>query len=330
MPKLIDPRVALVQTPQYYANTGGNRLAAAAWAQQALFFGVIARGKAALGAMMCCGTNSLFRRQALTQVGYFPEGSLTEDFALSVRLHAAGWKTAYVPKVLASGLGPEDAASYVIQHQRWARGCLAGVIPTLRARLPISIRLQYLLSSMFFLSGWTFAIYLALPAVRIFTGAQPLSGATANQFLLHFAPYYGLCLATLAVAGAGAYTFAAFSVLISNYWVHIASTLLVLARRKGRFVVTPKKGSSRAQPGPVVPALVALGGLLAAVGYGIGGSRSPATLNNVAFASMHVVILLSGVAPALLPPAPEDRPAPRSDPARPPGPAVRRRVDVAV
>ncbi len=38
-----DPKIAFVQMPQYYANTDGNRIAAASWPQQALFFGAIAR-----------------------------------------------------------------------------------------------------------------------------------------------------------------------------------------------------------------------------------------------------------------------------------------------
>ena len=48
--------------PQYYANHGANRLAGAAWSQQALFFGPIARGKDAHRSMFCCGTNVVFRR----------------------------------------------------------------------------------------------------------------------------------------------------------------------------------------------------------------------------------------------------------------------------
>ena len=87
LPEFVDPRVAFVQTPQYYANHGANRLAGAAWSQQALFFGPIARGKDAHRSMFCCGTNVVFRRAALDDVGGFPQGSLTEDFALSVDLH---------------------------------------------------------------------------------------------------------------------------------------------------------------------------------------------------------------------------------------------------
>jgi cellulose synthase (UDP-forming) len=119
-----DPGVAFVQTPQYYANHGANGIARAAWAQQALFFGPIAEGKDAAGAMFCCGTNVVFQRDALAGAGGFPETSLTEDFELSLRLQEHGWRTVYVPEVLAHGLGPEDMASYVSQQHRWARGCI--------------------------------------------------------------------------------------------------------------------------------------------------------------------------------------------------------------
>ena len=85
-----DPKIAFVQTPQYYANTEDNRIAAASWAQQALFFGAICRGKDGLDAVFCCGTNVLFRREAFESVGGFPTNSLTEDFELSIHLHERG------------------------------------------------------------------------------------------------------------------------------------------------------------------------------------------------------------------------------------------------
>ena len=69
----------------------------------------------------------LFRREAFESVGGFPTNSLTEDYELSIWLHEAGWKSAYVPEVLSRGLGPEDMAAYVSQQQRWARGCLSGL-----------------------------------------------------------------------------------------------------------------------------------------------------------------------------------------------------------
>ncbi|TML02717.1 MAG: glycosyltransferase, partial [Actinobacteria bacterium] len=208
---LAGPDVAFVQTPQCYANAGTGELAAAAWSQHALFFGAIARGKDGHDAMFCCGTNVVFRREALEDVGGFPEGSVTEDFELSIKLHERGWRSAYVPEVLALGLGPEDMASYVGQQHRWARGCLGAMGAVMRARLPLRVRLQYLLSCSYFLTGWTVLAYMTFPVVRILTGQQPLAAPAADQFLLHFAPYFGMALSMVAMMGAGAYTFRAFA-----------------------------------------------------------------------------------------------------------------------
>ncbi|MGH9045740.1 MAG: glycosyltransferase family 2 protein [Acidimicrobiales bacterium] len=291
--------VAFVQVPQLYANASQRRLTAAASAQQSLFFGGIARGKDGLGAMICCGTNFVARRSAIDEVGGFPMDSLTEDFSLSIRLRERGWRGVYVNKALAQGLGPEDMASYVSQQQRWSRGCLAAIPEAIRAELPWRDRLQFLLSSMFFLSGWTFALYMALPIVRIFSGHQPLAGATAAQFVFHFAPYFCISLAAVAVAGAGVYTFEAFALMIANFWIHILSALFVLAKRTGRFVVTAKHGSEGAQPLTALPALLVMAVLGSSVGYAFDGRFTPGTLNNVAFACFHLSVLTIGVWPAI-------------------------------
>lgn len=294
-----DPKIAFVQTPQYYANGHAGGVAGAAWAQQALFFGPIARGKDGHGAMFCCGTNVVYRRRALEDAGGVPEESLTEDFELSIRLHERGWETAYVPRVLASGVGPEDMASYVTQQFRWARGCLSALPRILRSSLPARLRLHYVLSAMFFLSGWTLLVYMTMPFVRLVWGAQPLAGTTANQFLAHFAPYFAVALGGVAVAGGGTYTFEAFATTSSSFWVHIRASLSVLLRRKGRFVVTPKRGTARRQPKAVAPALAVVAVLATAAIWRLLQDRGPATLNNVAFVALHVTVLLAGAWPAL-------------------------------
>lgn len=295
-----DPRVALVQTPQHYRNAAENPIAGAAWSQQALFFGIIARGKDAMGSMFCCGTNVVFRREALESVGGIPEDSVTEDFELSIHLKEKGWHTVYVPSVLASGLGPEDMASYVSQQHRWASGCLSAVSSVLRSRLPWRQRAQFLLSSMFFLTGWTYLVYMALPVVRILGGQQALAGSTANQFLAHFAPYFCFSMITVAVAGQGTYTFSAFALMEASFWIHMSASVRALLGRRGTFVVTPKVGRAGRQPGAVLPALFALSVLMIAAVDGLVSSRSPATINNVAFAGLHIAVLLVGIWPALV------------------------------
>jgi len=294
-----DERVAFAQAPQYYANWDRGEVPAAAWGQQALFFGPIARGKDGHGAMFCCGTNVLFRRAALEDAGGFPHDSVTEDFELSIRLQERGWETRYVPEVLAHGLGPEDMASYVSQQQRWARGCLSALPAVVRSALPLRLKVQYALSASYFLSGWTVLVYMSFPLVRLLTGAQPLASTSADQFLAHFAPYFGLSLLTVTVLGGGAYTFKAFALQAASFWIHVQATLLALAGRRGGFVVTPKEGVHGRQPRAVAPALVAIAVLSAVAGYGLLRDHDPATLNNVAFAALHIAVLAAGVMPAL-------------------------------
>jgi cellulose synthase (UDP-forming) len=316
-----DAAVAFVQTPQYYANHGRGAIPGAAWAQQALFFGPIARGKDALGAMFCCGTNVVFRRDALLSVGGFPTESITEDFDLSIRLHERGWRSVYVDRVLAHGLGPEDMASYVSQQLRWARGCLSSIPHVLRARLPLRVRVQYLLSTMYFLSGWTLAIYMLLPVVRIVGGAQPLAVASAAQFLIHFAPYYAVALATVALAGAGSYTFAAFALGAASFWVHVVAGVRALLRRPGRFVVTAKEGRGSWQPRAVVPALAVCAGMVGASVYGLASRPGPGTFNSIAFAALHATVLMTGASGALrFWPQRQDQEAERSSQRLPPTP----------
>jgi cellulose synthase (UDP-forming) len=142
-------------------------------------------------------------------------------------------------------------------------------------------------------------VYMTFPVVRLLTGAQPLAATTADQFLAHFAPYFGLSLLVVTALGGGAYTFQAFALQAASFWIHVQSTLLTVLRRRGGFVVTPKEGTAGRQPWAMAPALGAIAALTAVAAYGLLRDRDPATLNNVAFAALHIAVLLSGVAPAL-------------------------------
>lgn len=295
-----DDKVSFVQTPQYYANHDESPIAQASFAQQAIFFGAILEGKDRHDATFCCGTNVVFRRKALESVGGFPTNSLTEDFELSIRLHESGWKSRYVSKTLASGLGPEDMASYVSQQHRWARGCLSALPRILRAKLPMRLRFQYLLSSAYFFSGFTVLVYMMLPVTNMVFGVQPLAQTTADQFLLHFAPYYALCLYALARAGRGSFTFSAFALSSASFWIQIHACYRWLFRRPSRFVVTPKQGSAHRQPRAVAPALLVLGVLGVSIAYGLTGAVTAGALNNAAFAAMHMCVLAAGAWPALV------------------------------
>lgn len=294
-----DDRVAFVQTPQYYSNTDASPIAAAAAAQQQLFFGVIARGKASHGAMFCCGTNVVFRRTALDEVGGFPEDSLTEDFALSIEMHERGWTSRYVSEVLAVGLAPEDMSSYVSQQRRWAQGCLGGIGRVLNSKLTLRQRVQYLASATYFLTGWTVMFYMTMPILRLLFGVQPIGPVGTNEFILHFAPYFAASLTTVAVASGGAFTFQAFALSSATFGVHVRSLGRVVFRRKGRFVVTPKHGTAGRQLRPIGFTLIYASALIVAMFVGLVRDPSPSTFNNVAYVGLHLSVLVCGAWPAL-------------------------------
>jgi cellulose synthase (UDP-forming) len=300
-----DPRVALVQTPQYYANHEQGAVAEASWSQQSLFFGTIAVGRDELGAMFCCGTNMLLRRSALDAVGGFSADSLTEDFELSIRLHEQGWTTKYLPDALASGLAPEDAGSYVSQQLRWARGCLAAMPAVVKAHLPLRIRLQYLLSAAYWLTGWTLLIYMTFPVIRILTGEQPINVPSAEQFMLYWGPYFFLGMLTVTIAGSNGYSYNAFALMSASFWIHVLATILTVLRRKGSFAVTPKQASSTRQFRPVVVPILVCASLLGVAIYGLSTSQSPAMVTNVSFATVHVLVLASGMRLLLQRPRPQ-------------------------
>jgi hypothetical protein len=137
--------------------------------------------------------------------------------------------------------------------------------------------------------------------IRILTGAQPVDGAAADSFLAAFGPYFALSLATVASVGAGHYTFAAYSLATSTFWIHVHATYRTLRGRAGSFVVTPKQGTTGRQLGPAAPTLIVIALLAAVSVYGLSQGRDAGTLNNVALAVVHMAILGHGVAAAVAP-----------------------------
>jgi cellulose synthase (UDP-forming) len=117
------------------------------------------------------------------------------------------------------------------------------------------------------------------------------------------------------VAGRGTYTFAGFALAAATFWVQILASIAALTRRAGRFVVTPKQGAGGRRPLAAAPTLLAIDALLVASLWGLIHQRSPSTLNNVAFALLHVTVLASGARWALMrdggqEPEPENEPDP--------------------
>jgi cellulose synthase/poly-beta-1,6-N-acetylglucosamine synthase-like glycosyltransferase len=243
VPYFADPKLAFVQTPQFYKNNNTNFVTSGAWEQQALFFGPICKGKNRLNAVTMCGTNMVVRRTALEEVGGMYEGSIAEDFLTGFFLHKNGWKSVYVPKILARGLAPEDFLAYVKQQARWARGSLDLIFQhnlLFTRGITFKQRIQYLSSVSYFLSGWVVLIDAIIPLAFFFTGQFPIQTSTMALAAV-FIPYMLLMLYAIQRSSNSSFTYRALAFSVAGFQVHIVSSLASFFHKESGFSITPKK-----------------------------------------------------------------------------------------
>jgi cellulose synthase (UDP-forming) len=170
-----DDRVGFVQVSQAYYNQARSFTAAGAAEQTYAFYGPGQMGLYGHGACVAIGANCTFRRAALGSIGGHGIG-LAEDLVTAIRLHAAGWKSVYVPEVLSRGLVPEDLGSFYRQQLKWARGVYEVAfteLPQLARRLRWRQRLSYLAIGTYYLFGVTTPLFLAIPYLFLWMGVQP-------------------------------------------------------------------------------------------------------------------------------------------------------------
>ncbi len=245
-----DTKLSFIQTPQFYTNIEESRVARGSAFQQAVFYEYICEGKSTQGSMFCCGTNIVFRRDALMDVGGLDESTVTEDFATSVKLHAKGWKSLYYGHVYAFGMGPENLLGYFKQQFRWATGTIA-VFKKLMWRLltrPFSLTpaqwWEYLLSSSYYLIGIAFFALMICPVTYILFKV-PSFFVKPEIYFLAFLPYIMLSMSVFyTVLGTRHYKikdlFLGQMLGIITFSVYIRGAISALLGVKVTFGVTEK------------------------------------------------------------------------------------------
>ena len=297
----IDRHMGFVQTPQFYKNQNLNQVTHGAWEQQELFFGAICQGKNTTNSAFLCGTNMVLRRQAIEEVGGMSE-SITEDFITSQNIHAKGWKSVYVPEVLAEGLAPEDMLSYHKQQFRWTRGSLELIFknnPLFKKGLTWSQRMEYLSSSGFYLSGVIVLLNAIFPLVFFFTGAVPFKISTM-ALAVAFLPYIFLTVLTLRISSNYSFTFRAVAFSMGGFLIHTKAFFNIIFGQKSGFVITPKKGTSAnylylVSPHILYICLTLVGVVFAVVREGITASL----MSNLSWAVFNISIFIPFIAAAL-------------------------------
>jgi len=121
VPFFVSNDVAFVQTPQTYGNLN-SVISRGAGYMQTVFYRFIQPGRNHFNAAFCVGTNVVFRRAAVDDIGGMYTDSKSEDVWTSLMLHERGWRSVYIPDLLAVGDAPETIEGFTKQQQRWATG----------------------------------------------------------------------------------------------------------------------------------------------------------------------------------------------------------------
>lgn len=191
LPYFENPKVGLVQSPQYYRNSKSFVAKGASVIQNA-FYELIMPGKNSFNAAFCVGTNVIYRRKALEDIGGIAQMSHSEDVFTSYAMHKNGWTSVYTPEILAQGLAPDTLESYFKQQLRWARGGFTMLLkhnPFFQKGLSLDQKIQYM-SSSFYLTGFVILMFIINPALYLFFGIKPIRSDNGLQWFIHYIPFF--------------------------------------------------------------------------------------------------------------------------------------------
>jgi len=123
------------------------------------------------------GPIGIFRRAAIEATGGYDSDTFAEDFDMTVKILADGWKIHYEPKAIAYTEAPEELLDIIKQRYRWSRG----ILQALRKQKHLLTRTNVNITTP--LSLW-YMIFegLVWPAMNIF----------ANVFFVWIALIYGM------------------------------------------------------------------------------------------------------------------------------------------
>lgn len=166
----IDPKIAIVQTPQHFFNKDfvqtNLHLHSTTPDEQRLFFDVMMPARDGWDAAFWCGSCSVARRTALEDCGGVPTKSITEDLLTTLTLLRHGYLTRYLNEKLSHGIAPEKLDRLMIQRERWCRGTIQAFYSDMG---PLGPNLSFVHRILFFPVYWVFS-----PITRVMAHIIPI------------------------------------------------------------------------------------------------------------------------------------------------------------
>lgn len=241
LPFFGDPNVAFVQTPQSYGNLN-NIISRGAGYMQTVFYRFVQPGRNHFNAAFCVGTNVVFRRKAIDDVGGMYTDSKSEDVWTSLMLHERGWRSVYISDVLAVGDAPDTIEGYTKQQLRWATGGFEILFThnPLSPRHPLTLdqRLMYFVTCTHYLTGIMPGVLLLVPALEVYFDLRPVTlGISVAQWLIFYAGFYVMQIA-LSFYTLGSFRWEVLLLAVASFPIYYQAFVNAFAGKEQKWYVT--------------------------------------------------------------------------------------------
>ncbi|MDZ5663375.1 glycosyltransferase [Nocardioides sp. S-58] len=265
LPFFTDESVAFVQTPQTYGNLH-TMIARGAGYMQTVFYRFIQPGRNHFNAAFCVGTNVMFRRAAVHEIGGIYTDSKSEDVWTSLKLHERGWRSIFLSRTLAVGDAPDSIEAYSKQQLRWATGGFEILLrsnPFSRRRhLTMDQRIMYATTATHYLTGIAPGLLLLVPPMEIYLDLHPVDLSVGVwQWFAVYAGFY-LMQILLAFATLGSFRWEVLMLAAVSFPIYLRAFFNALFLREQKWHVT---GTTKAAASPfnfIIPQVLAFTFLL--------------------------------------------------------------------
>ena len=302
LPYFEDEKVGFVQVPQVYYNQKDSKIARGAAEQTYEFYGPLMTSMDEFGTAQAIGANCTFRRKALDSIGGHAPG-LTEDMHTSMLLHAKGWKSRFVPKVVSKGLVPVSKSTYFDQQLKWSRGSfdlLFKVLPKVFGKLTWAQKLHYLSIPVYFLFGLFAFFDLLIPVVSLFIGDYPLK-CRMDELAFMLLPLIAFSIFIKQYAQKWFYFdhekgfhYYAEVLRLNVWWINCLGFLYTLLGKKVPYIPTKKDDQLTNEFKLALPNIIFLIIILCSIIYGYNNDYSESSLLMIGYLAYLSINLLVG------------------------------------
>jgi cellulose synthase/poly-beta-1,6-N-acetylglucosamine synthase-like glycosyltransferase len=168
LPYMDDPKIAIVQTPQFFRSSPAQTwIERSAGPIQEVFYRTVQVARDRFDAAICCGTSALYRRTALEPQGGPTLIPYAEDVHTGLDVRRAGWSMVYLPINLSTGICPDNLDAFVRQQYRWCSGNVGIVFSRRLWSVPMRIPARLAYISGFFYYGYTALLIFFGPIIPI-------------------------------------------------------------------------------------------------------------------------------------------------------------------